>query len=264
MDIVEMRGRKDIGHRLVGMLDASALKNERINKLVLDTQNPIKFMAPNAVLAFGYEDRLVIEFCKALLDQRRIKALPEYALAYADAAEKFLAALAGVGIAALIDAATGFEKVRDRKALEALLDRYLKHEFSTWAKRFPDEFYEQIFRLKGWPLKSVTKRPACVGRYTNDLVYARLEVGILKELQIRNPWIPEKKRREGYHHTLLTDDLGVPALAQHLHTVLTIMRGFGDGKWSTFREFLDRSMPRKGESVQELLSFYEQDFLKGD
>jgi hypothetical protein len=84
-------------------------------------------------------------------------------------------------------------------------------------------------------------------------VYERLEVGILKELQSRNPWISEKKKRTGYHHCLLTDDLGVPALAQHLHTVITIMKGFGHGKWDQFLSFLDRTMPKKGDSVQMIL-----------
>jgi hypothetical protein len=144
MDIIGMRGRKSIGHRIGAMLDDSALKNQRINKLVLDTQEPVRFITPNGVMALGYEDRLIVDFCRAVLEQRRLKVLPEYALPYAEAAEKFIASLAGVGIAALIDEATGFEKVRDRKALEALLDRYLRHEFSAWAKRFPDEFYEQI------------------------------------------------------------------------------------------------------------------------
>jgi len=44
MPHARMRGRKSIGHRIGAMLDASALKNERINKLVLDTQAPVRQM----------------------------------------------------------------------------------------------------------------------------------------------------------------------------------------------------------------------------
>jgi hypothetical protein len=265
MEVIDMRGRKDIGHRLGALIDSTSFKSASISKLVLATQNPIKFFTSNGVIAHGYEGEMLIEYCKCLLEARRMKALHESATPFAEAAERFVVALAGVGIAALIDAATGYEKVRDRKELEALLDRYLRHEFSAWAKRFPDEFYHQIARLKNWQWSTIgAKRPSCVGNYTNDLVYARLEIGILKELQLRNPWIHEKKRREGYHHTLLTDDFGIPALAQHLHTVIMIMRGFSDGKWDNFKEFIDRAMPRKGESVQELLSFYAEDLLKAD
>jgi hypothetical protein len=254
-----MRGRKDIGHRIAALLDNPVLKIQKISKLALDTKNPIRFLtASNNVLAYGYEGDLVIEYCKALLEARRAGALEGYGLVYAEHAERLIIALAGVAIAALIDEATGYQLIRDRKELEALLDRYLRHEFSAWAKRFPDEFYKEIFRLKGWKWQGMkVNRPQCVAGYTNDIVYSRLEVGILRELQIRNPWIPEKNRREGYHHRLLTDDLGVPALAQLLHTVITIMRGFN--KWERFVEFLDISLPKKGDSVQLLLELGDED-----
>ena len=39
--------------------------------------------------------------------------------------------LAMVGIVALVDEATSYQKIRDRKALNRILDK----------KRFPDEFY---------------------------------------------------------------------------------------------------------------------------
>ena len=59
-------------------------------------------------------------------------------------------ALARVGIIALIDEATGYQEIRDRQALQQILDKYLLKEYAAWAKRFPDEFYKQIFKLRGW------------------------------------------------------------------------------------------------------------------
>ena len=59
------------------------------------------------------------------------------------------------------------------------------------------------------------KRPGIVGTYTNDLVYERLAPGILEELEARNPK-DDKGHRKGKHHQLLTEDVGHPALAQHL------------------------------------------------
>jgi hypothetical protein len=58
--------------------------------------------------------------------------------------------LAHVGIIALVDEATGYQDVRDRLALQAILDAYLRKELAAWAKRFPEEFYRQIFRLRDW------------------------------------------------------------------------------------------------------------------
>ena len=47
-------------------------------------------------------------------------------------------ALAHVGIIPMVDEATGYQEVRDKRALEAILDRFLRKEFAAWAKRFPD------------------------------------------------------------------------------------------------------------------------------
>lgn len=242
-----------IANRLNYILDPKNLKSESAEALIKAVENPIRFLTKDGLPAFGYDGEIIVDFCKAILHARRVGALGQGALHYAEQAERLLVAVAKTGIAALIDEATGYQEIRDRKALEMLLDKYLLHEFSAWAKRFPDEFYKELFRLKGWEWKGMSvNRPSCVGQYTNDLIYARIEVGILKELRVRNPWIPEKRRRVGYHHCLLTEDLGVPALAQHLHTVIHIMRGFGAGKWERFIEFINQSLPRKGESVQML------------
>jgi hypothetical protein len=95
-------------------------------------------------------------------------------------ADMLMRGLAHVGIIALVDEATGYQEVRDRRALEAILDRFLRKELAAWARRFPDEFYQQIFRLKEWAWKGMAvNRPSVVGKYTNDLVYERLAPNIL-------------------------------------------------------------------------------------
>jgi hypothetical protein len=73
--------------------------------------------------------------------------------------------------------------IRDRLALQAILERFLATEFAAWAKRFPDEFYQQIFRLRGWNWRGMkVNRPQVVANHTKDLVYSRLAPGILREL----------------------------------------------------------------------------------
>jgi hypothetical protein len=42
-------------------------------------------------------------------------------------------------------------------------------------QEIPNEFYQEMFRLKGWEWKGMSvNRPSVVGKYTNDLVYKRL------------------------------------------------------------------------------------------
>jgi len=118
---------------------------------------------------------------------------------------------------ALVDEATGYQEIRDRLALQAILDRFLRKELAAWAKRFPDEFYQQIFRLRGWNWKGMrVNRPQVVANYTKDFVYERLAPSILKELEARNPKDDGNDRR-AKHHQWFTEDVGHPALAQHLY-----------------------------------------------
>lgn len=41
--------------------------------------------------------------------------------------------------------------------LQLILEKYVSQELLPWAKRFPDEFYKQMFRLKGWEYRGKAK-----------------------------------------------------------------------------------------------------------
>jgi P63C domain len=173
--------------------------------------------------AFGYADELLPEACDVFANAERAGALTQSQQHIAEQARIIMKGLARLGIAGLIDEPTGYQEVRDKHALQALLDAFLRKELAAWAKRFPDEFYEHIFRLRGWKYKGRgTNPPQAVAGYTKDIVYARLAPHILEELERRNPI--EDGRRRSKHHQWLTEDVGHPALAQHLHAVITLMR----------------------------------------
>ena len=105
---------------------------------------------------------------------------------------------------ALVDEATGYQETRDRKALQSILDKYLCKELAAWSETFPDEFYKELFRLRGWQCRGMKiNRPSVVGRYTNDIIYERLAPGILDELIERNPE-DEKGQPKHRHHQWLT------------------------------------------------------------
>lgn len=201
---------------------------------------------------YGYPAEALPEICNIWLQARADNALNPQQADRAQAAEILMRGLANLGIIALIDEATGYQDTRDRKALQAILDKYLKKEFAAWAKRFPDAFYREIFRLRGWSWNAMSvARPGVVGRYTNDIVYQRLAPGILEELQKLNP-TNEEGIRSRRHHQYLTDDVGHPALAQHLHAVIGLMRA--SANWDQFKSLLDRAFPKKGTQLELLLS----------
>ncbi len=188
-------------------------------------ERSIRFKTEQGEMRIGFEAEVLIDICKFLLKAREIAAIRTTAEhRYAQAAESLLVSLANVGLAAVIDEATGFQESRARDALQALLAKYLNKELAAWAKRFPDEFYQQLFRLKKWPWRGRSVNPPqVVGKYTRDIVYERLPPGIIEELERRNP-VLESGLRLSKHHQWLTDDIGHPALAQHLHAVIALMR----------------------------------------
>ena len=125
---------------------------------------------------------------------------------------------------ALVDEATRYQETRDREALQEFLDKYLLAERAKWAKRFPDAFYREIFRLRGWQWQGMKiNRPQVVGHYTNDIVWDRLAPGVREELEQINPKMRKGDRR-AKHHQWLTYDIGHPALQKHLTGVITLMK----------------------------------------
>jgi len=127
----------------------------------------------------------------------------------AEKAQILLNGLADLAIDALIDEATGYQKRRAHDALQKILAAYVRPEFQAYQSRFPISFYEQIYRVMGWPFDAdSTARTAYVGKLTNKLIYEQLPPGALVELRRKNPVDPTTKRRKRKHFQFLTDDVG--------------------------------------------------------
>lgn len=234
---------------LPAFLTAQNLKPFVSNVLEV-TSSQIEFRAKNGVIAFGYRDDLLPEVCDVFIQAERQDALLPSQQHVADRAHILMKGLAHIGIAGLIDEATGYQEVRDKHALQAILDKYLQKELAAWAKRFPDEFYRQIFRLRGWEWKGMkVNRPQVVAHYTKDYVYRRLAPGIMTELEARMPK-DDAGRKRGRYTQLFTEDVGHPALAQHLHAVTALMKAAPT--WDDFKRMINTVFP-----VRDKLPLFE-------
>jgi len=210
---------------------------------------PYIYRTPSGSNAYGYDALLLPMVCEVYLTAKDAQKTTRQQAHIVRACELLMRGLAHVGIIALVDEATGFQQIRDRDALQAILDAYLRKELAVWAKRFPDEFYQQIFRLRGWQWKGMKiNRPQIVAKYTTDLVYERLAPHILEELETRNPK-NSRGNREAKHHQWLTEDVGHPALAQHIYALLGLMRVSADRDWHGFYDMVQRAFPKKGETL---------------
>lgn len=226
------------------------------DELSASLSSPIEFIPKHrGRSAFGIKAELIPDVCDVWLKARDAGVLTERQKLIASKADILIRGLAHVGIAALVDEATDYQPIRDKEALQKILDKYLRKEFAVWAKRFPDEFYKEMFRLRGWQWRGMrVNRPSVVGKYTNDLIYQRLAPGILEKLQELNPR-DEKGNREGAHHSLLTDDFGIPALQHHLFATQKFMEA--SATWENFYRLMQRAFPKLNSNL--VLNFPEPD-----
>ncbi|MBX3643346.1 MAG: P63C domain-containing protein [Rubrivivax sp.] len=208
---------------------------------------PIEYADGNRVV-IGYDARILPVVCEIWLRAREAGALQKQQLDKAQKAEVLMRALAHIGIIALVDEATGYQDIRPRDALARILEAFVAKELRPWVRKFPPEYYKEIFRLRGLHFPEGTvRRPQYFGHLTNDIVYRRLAPGVWKELKER---VEKDERGRPKHrlHQHLTENIGDPRLQKVLTQVTTIMQL--SSAWPDFKEKLDRLVPAYNETMQ--------------
>lgn len=247
---ISLGGAKQIGAprmaEFIGVLEKNGIET---NKLSARLASPIEFQPPaGGRTAYGYEATMLADVCDAVAAARAAGILQPQQRHIADRCDVLMRGFARVGIIAMVDEVTGYQYLRARRTLEQILDKFLRKELGRWAKRFPDAFYEQMFRLRGWDYtKFSIARPPVVGKYTLDLVYARIAPGVLQQLLEREPK-DEKGRRKHHLHRWFTDDIGHPELAKHIFAVETLMRA--NTSWDRFYRSMQRALPKQNANLE--------------
>lgn len=248
------------GDRLVHFVTQKTLEPFISSELIEVTANPIRFKAPNGQTAYGYEAQILADICDAVLEARKQLKLQKQQQHIADQCEVLLRGFARVGIIALVDEATGYQKDRAKDELAKILEAFVAKELQPWVKTFPFEFYEHMFRLRGLPFPTDgVKRPQYFGHLTNDIIYRRLAPGVWRELKEQTEK-DERGRLKNRLHQKLTPEIGHPKLKDLVISVVTVMK-LSD-QWQDFKNKLDRVHPAYNETM--LLPFdLEGDSGKG-
>ena len=218
------------------------------NDLMARVISPIEYVPlGGGRTVLGFDGTLLPDICSVIQTAARAKALKPNQEHLVKAADLLLRGMATVGIIALIDEATGYQDYRAKNALAAILERFIAKELRRWVKTFPDDFYKEMFRLRGWeyPPKKGLNKPWVVGNLTNDVVYSRLAPGVLEELKRITPR-DEKGRTRHRLHQRLTQDVGHPKLREHLGGVVFTMKL--STTWPDFMRKLDNIAPRFGKN----------------
>jgi hypothetical protein len=213
-------------------------------ELVESLRTPIRYRDQGGSVGEGIDARVLRRICSVWVRAQADGVLGPSQEKIADKAHLLLNALADVAIIAIIDEATGYQKRRAHNALQAILAAYIAPELMPWQKRFPNSYYEQIYKVMGWKYDaSSTARTAYVGKLTNKLIWDKLPPGVSHELRRLNPVDPTTGRRKRKHHQLLTDDVGHPHLQNQIMAVTTLMRATPPGNYRLFEVLFNNAFP---------------------
>lgn len=193
-------------------------------ELSMVLKSPIPIIVPTGGIAQGFPATILVDVCKAILQAHSDGRTSQRQSKFVRRAEILLIGFAELGVISLIDEATGYQKVRGDRALAAILEEYIAKELRPWIKTFPDEFYEEIYRLMGREYPPDSKNhPQFIGKITNRVIYKPLAPGVLEDLQKINP-VLSSGNRGAKHHQHLTENHGVIKLKEHIAVVVTLMR----------------------------------------
>lgn len=245
------RGLLSAGVNLPYFLQSDPLKPFITDELAM-ASNPIFYLTKTGGRGVGYDARLLPKVAEVYLQYRdselqNHRNVPKRYANMVLAADLLMRGLADVGIIALVDEATGYQRDRAKDALSKILEEFIAKELRPWVHTFPDEFYSQLFRLRGlnFPVDKI-KKPQYFGHLTNDIIYARLAPAVLDELKKTTPR-DSKGRYKHQLHRRLTEDVGHPKLREHLASVISLMKI--SNNYDQFIVFLDKASPKYGHQL---------------
>lgn len=248
-------GMKGRGQGVVRITTLSSLNPFLSLELIAAMENPLRFTGIGAPhITAGYEATVLQEICDSVIAADQAGALTtEQERRYATQCLILIRAFARVGIVALVDEATGFQDERAKDALSKILQAFISKELQPWVRTFPEDFYKELFRLRGleYPTSTV-KRPQYFGLLTNDVVYRRLAPDVLEELKRVTPRSDNGRYKNKFFQRL-TSNVGYPKLREHLGSVVTLMK-LSD-RWSDFMEKVDRIHPRYNQQIPLSLNY---------
>ncbi len=254
-------GGKRGARKIVSLMQGLDAKGLDTKHLAARANLPIRFVTPRGDIADGYEATMLPDICAVLIEAARQGLLVGRQKKLGEDAARLQHGFATLGIIAMVDKATGYDEYIRRQAITEILQKFISEKLRPWARRFPFEFYENIFRLKGWDTSELTPnspKPLMVAKITDDLVYKRLAPGVRDELKRLTP-----RNEKGYLvnklHRWLSDDIGIPQLREHIKGIIMLQESVlldypnGDG-WPVFYAKANKLIPQFGKNYELALN----------
>lgn len=227
-----------------------------INKDLMDGLNRRRLYKPNtgAGVAHGIDAALLPKICNVLLKARDDQAILESQKAIVAQADIIMRGLAEIGIIALVDEATGYIDDKKKDEYRQLFREFIRKECREWEREFPDQFMDMIYRFYGLPRGQKGRHPRFFGHFIRKYVFAPLagsNGAVLKMLDLKNPKVYKNGRRKYKMHQFLTEELGLPAIRQH------IWQTIGIGNAARTKEAFDRGFKRAFPQIGDTMELFD-------
>lgn len=187
--------------------------------------NPLIFQSPSAggnqappSKINGYDVTILIDLCKAIVQAESDGALGVRQQRVVRQAHIILNASAKAGIKGLVYALAGYDPTREE--VVAAFKFFVREEAREYEKEFPDQLYEQWYRLYRLP-KPEKNKPWKFKHLTVNQVYTPLARSNGKILQLTRAQRTNSADRRAKLHQFLSE-IGVKALRTHLGQLLGI------------------------------------------
>src|SRR3989344_1661968 len=253
-------GAQKIGgevQKLPRFLSLKALKPYIGDELTARIENPIEYVPLHGGrTAFGIPAECFSDVCQVWIDADKDGVLTGEHKETAEKAKILKKAVEKVGWVALVDEATGYQKVRDKDALQGLLSLYIAKEFQPHLKTFIDAFYEEIYRLKRWDYNPKKNKYQVVGKYTLKYVYGCLPSAVVETVNRKTP----RDKSGNYTKKLfqsLTHEVGKPHLDRALGGVIALMKA--SSTWEGFKRNFARAYGEQQHQLQLPLELLDEE-----
>ena len=211
------------GNALPRFLSSRAMMRTVTAQLRTKLEKPLVFQWASTgaqVPVHGFDATLLVDVCRAVIDAESQGLLDRQQMGVAKQAHVILGASAKAGIQGLVYALAGYDATRDE--VIAAFKRFVSDEAREYEKEFPNQLYEEWYRLYELP-KPDRNKPWKFKHLTVDQVYRPLAKSSGKILALTQKSRAESETKHAKLHQFLTE-VGVKALRTQLGQLLGIAR----------------------------------------
>lgn len=216
--------------------------------------NPLILRTIKGDLSHTYDHTVMIDICKAIWQAAKEGKLHPSQEFLAKQAEMIIIASARLGLAALIDEATGYVKDKNKEEYRELYKEYIREQAREYEKEFPEQFYDVIYKIYNLRRNPLAKNhPQFFGGVTRKYIYAPLAYSngaILEMLDELNPVVYNRGGRKYKLHQFISI-IGLPAFRA------MIWQFIGIGNASRTKESFDRAFKRAFPGPERFLPGFD-------